>query len=167
LQKFNGIEIIGAGLAGCEAANQISKRGINVRLYEMKPKKFSAAHTSPNFSELVCSNSLKSNDPEKAAGILKNEMLRLDSLILESALKFQVSAGGALAVDREEFSNYITKKINKNPLIEVISEEFSEIPIDIEKPLIISSGPLTSESLSNSIEKFKCRDLKKMHKPLT
>ena len=154
MQKFNGIEIIGAGLAGCEAANQISKRGINVRLYEMKPKKFSAAHTSPNFSELVCSNSLKSNDPEKAAGILKNEMLRLDSLILESALKFQVSAGGALAVDREEFSNYITKKINKNPLIEVISEEFSEIPIDIEKPLIISSGPLTSESLSNSIEKF-------------
>ena len=107
LKLFNGVSIVGAGLAGCEAALQIAKRNIPVRIYEMKPKKFTEAHKSPEFSELVCSNSLKSDSPEKAAGILKNEMLSLGSIVLESALKHRVPAGGALGVDRKEFSKYI------------------------------------------------------------
>ena len=154
LKLFNGVSIIGAGLAGCEAAIQISKKNIPVRIYEMKPIKFTEAHKSPNFSELVCSNSLKSDSLEKAAGILKNEMLSLGSIVLEAALKHRVSAGGALAVDREEFSQYITNKINNNKFIEVINEEFTKIPSDVDKPLIISSGPLTSNALSKSIEEF-------------
>jgi methylenetetrahydrofolate--tRNA-(uracil-5-)-methyltransferase len=154
LKLFNGVSIIGAGLAGCEAAIQISKKNIPVRIYEMKPIKFTEAHKSPNFSELVCSNSLKSDSLEKAAGILKNEMLSLGSIVLEAALKHRVSAGGALAVDREEFSQYITNKIKNNKFIEVINEEFTTIPSDVDKPLIISSGPLTSTNLSKSIEEF-------------
>lgn len=154
LKLFNGVSIIGAGLAGCEAAIQISKKNIPVRIYEMKPIKFTEAHKSPNFSELVCSNSLKSDSLEKASGILKNEMLSLGSIVLEAALKHRVSAGGALAVDREEFSQYITNKIKNNKFIEVINEEFTTIPSDVDKPLIISSGPLTSTNLSKSIEEF-------------
>ena len=154
LKLFNGVSIIGAGLAGCEAAMQVAKKNIPVRIYEMKPKKFTEAHKSPQFSELVCSNSLKSDSLEKAAGILKNEMISLGSIVLESALKNRVPAGGALGVDREGFSKYITNKINENKFIEVVNEEFTTIPFDIDKPLIISSGPLTSNALSKSIEEF-------------
>ena len=120
----------------------------------MKPSKFSPAHKSNGLAELVCSNSFKSTSPEKASGILKLEMLELDSLIVSTAYKCQLPAGGALAVDREEFSNIISEKIKKNPLVEVIEEEVVSIPKKLSNPLIISSGPLTSEGLSQNIEEF-------------
>ena len=134
LKLFNGVSIIGAGLAGCEAAIQISKKNIPVRIYEMKPIKFTEAQNRLTF-RTICSNSLKSDSLEKAAGILKNEMLSLGSIVLEAALKHRVSAGGALAADREEFSQYITNKIKNNKFIEVINEEFTKIPSDVDKPL--------------------------------
>ena len=120
----------------------------------MKPNKFSPAHKSKGLAELVCSNSLKAISPEKASGILKLEMLELDSLIINTAYKCKLPAGGALAVDREEFSRIISEKIRNNSLIEVIEEEISSIPEDLSYPLIISSGPLTSKSLSQNIEEF-------------
>ena len=120
----------------------------------MKPNKFSPAHKSKGLAELVCSNSLKAISPEKASGILKLEMLELDSLIIDTAYKCKLPAGGALAVDREEFSRIISEKIKNNPLIEVIEEEISSIPEHLSYPLIIASGPLTSKSLSQNIEEF-------------
>ena len=141
-------------MAGCEAAYQISKNNIKVKLYEMKPKKFTPAHKSNNLAELVCSNSLKSTSPEKASGILKLEMLELDSLIIKAAHKSQLPAGGALAVDREQFSNYITNEIKSNPLIEIINDEILLLPEELNSPLIIATGPLTSPGLSKSIEDF-------------
>ena len=141
-------------MAGCEAAHQITKNNIKVRLYEMKPKKFTPAHKSNNLAELVCSNSLKSTSPEKASGILKLEMQELDSLIIKAAHKSKLPAGGALAVDREQFSNYITNEIRNNPLIEIINEEILSLPKELNSPLIVATGPLTSEGLSRSIEIF-------------
>lgn len=142
------ITVVGAGLAGCEAAWQAAKRGVCVTLYEMKPKKFSPAHHSPKFAELVCSNSLRADRLENAVGLLKEEMRRFDSIIMRAADETRVPAGGALAVDREEFSNHITEIIKKHPNITVVEKEVSEIP---EGDCVIASGPLTSDVLSNAI----------------
>lgn len=143
------VSVIGAGLAGCEAAYQLAKRGIKVKLFEMKPLKYTPAHKSEYFAELVCSNSLRSNDINNAVGLLKEEMRILDSLIMRIADETKIPAGSALAVDRDEFSRRISEEIKNNPLIEVISDEVLEIP---NTPCIIASGPLTSESLYNSIK---------------
>ena len=145
----DGIIIIGAGLAGCEAAWQAAKLGVKVDLYEMKPEKRSAAHSQDNFAELVCSNSLRSADPNNAVGLLKEEMRLMGSLIMEAAYATRVPAGSALAVNREEFSAYITEKIKNHPLITVHYEEIAEI--DTEKITVIATGPLTSEPMAKKI----------------
>lgn len=146
---MNNAYVIGAGLAGCEAAWQLAEAGINVTLYEMKPEKFSPAHKSGGFAELVCSNSLRAAAVENAVGLLKEEMRRLNSLIMQAADATRVQAGGALAVDREKFSAYITEKIKNHKNITVVTGEVTEIP-DV-RPLIIATGPLTAEPLSSSI----------------
>ena len=146
------INVVGAGLAGSEAAWQIAKRGCRVRLYEMKPGKKSPAHKSDNFAELVCSNSLRNASVSSAIGLLKEELRRLGSLVMESADRCSVSAGGALAVDRRLFSSYITEKIRSSEFIEVIEREVSDIPDDA--PTVIAAGPLASDALSESISKF-------------
>lgn len=143
------VKVIGAGLAGCEAAWQLAESGISVRLYEMKPEKYTPAHSYKGFAELVCSNSLKAERIESAAGLLKEEMRRLGSLTMLAAEKTRVSAGGALAVAREAFSDCVTEKIISHPNIEVISGEVREIP---EGYVIIATGPLTSDALSRSIQ---------------
>lgn len=143
------VNVIGAGLAGCEAAYQIASRGINVKLYEMKPHKKSPAHHTDKFAELVCSNSLKARRTSSAAGLLKEEMRRLDSLLIKCAYKCEVPAGGALAVDRDLFSDAVTAEIKNNPLIEVISEEIKAIPED--SVTVIATGPLTSDALCSDI----------------
>ncbi|HJV65439.1 MAG TPA: methylenetetrahydrofolate--tRNA-(uracil(54)-C(5))-methyltransferase (FADH(2)-oxidizing) TrmFO [Geomonas sp.] len=143
------VTIIGGGLAGCEAAWQVAKRGVKVRLFEMKPAVFTEAHHLPGLSELVCSNSLRGDSLENAVGLLKEEMRRLDSLFMEAAEATKVPAGGALAVDRELFSAYITEKIQNHPLIEVIREEVTEIPA--EGIVVVASGPLTSGALAGKI----------------
>ena len=143
------IRVIGAGLAGSEAATQIASFGIPVELYEMKPLKRSPAHSMDTFAELVCSNSLKADRVNSAAGLLKEEMRRLGSVCLSSADKCRVPAGGALAVERHEFSRLITEHIKSNPLITVIEEVVSEIPDD--GITVIATGPLTDDSLINSI----------------
>lgn len=146
------INVVGAGLAGSEASWQIAKRGCRVRLYEMKPGKKSPAHKSDNFAELVCSNSLRNASVSSAIGLLKEELRRLGSLVMESADRCSVPAGGALAVDREMFSSYITEKIRSSELIEVIEREVADIPDDA--PTVIAAGPLASDALSESIAKF-------------
>lgn len=145
------INVIGAGLAGCEAAMQIAKRGCEVHLYEMKPKKKTPAHKSDLFGELVCSNSLKAKRLESAAGLLKEEMRVLGSFLMECADKCAVPAGGALAVDREIFAGLVTDGINAEPKIKVISEELTEIPDDAIT--VVATGPLTSDGLAKDIEK--------------
>ena len=143
------VVVIGGGLAGCEAAYQIAKRGINVKLYEMKPKKFSPAHSNINLAEIVCSNSFKSNSITNACGLLKEELRILDSLLIKTADENSVPAGQALAVDREKFAEAITKKIKNIKNIEVINEEIKLIP---ENALvIIATGPLTSDDLAKQI----------------
>ena len=149
---MNKITVIGAGLAGSEAAWQIAKRGIAVRLYEMRPQKKSPAHQTDQFAELVCSNSLRAAGLTNAVGILKEEMRQLDSLIMRAADDNRVPAGGALAVDRDGFSGQVTRTLENHPLIEVIREEMTEIPA--EGIVIIASGPLTSEALSQSILEY-------------
>ncbi len=146
------INVIGGGLAGCEAAMQIALRGINVRLYEMKPNKKTPAHSTDKLGELVCSNSLKAMRVESAAGLLKEEMRRLNSFLIKCAEQCRVPAGGALAVDREIFSDLITKGVMDNPLIEVISEEIAEIPNDAVT--VIATGPLTSDALAQKIKEL-------------
>ena len=146
------VRVIGAGLAGCEAAWQLAKRGISVELYEMKPKKYSPAHKSENFCELVCSNSLKAERIENACGLLKAEMRLFDSVIMRAADASKVPAGGAFAVDREVFSETATRLVRENPLIKVINEEFTKI--DTAVPTIIATGPLTSGALSEEIERL-------------
>ena len=145
------VKVIGAGLAGSEAAWQLADRGIDVELYEMKPHKMSPAHHSPNFAELVCSNSLRGDRLENAVGLLKEELRRVGSLILQCAEATRVEAGGALAVDREGFAAMVTEKIRNHPNITVIDEEVTEVP---EGPVIIATGPLTSDALSEAIGKF-------------
>ena len=145
--------VIGAGLAGSEAAWQLAKRGVNVDLYEMRPKKMTPAHKTQNFAELVCSNSLRANNITNAVGLLKEEMRRLDSLIIKCADATQVPAGGALAVDRDKFSEMITETIKNHPDINVIEEELTEIPKG-DIPVVVATGPLTSDSLSQDIRKY-------------
>lgn len=146
------INVIGGGLAGCEAAYQIAKRGIKVKLYEMKPKKFSPAHSNNDLAEVVCSNSFKSNLLSNACGMLKEELRILDSLLIKIADETKVPAGQALAVDRELFSKRVTEEIKKNENIEIINEEVTKISED--EITIIATGPLTSESLSTEIAKL-------------
>ncbi len=140
--------VIGGGLAGVESAWQLASRGFRVKLYEMKPQKYSPAHHSPLLAELVCSNSLKAKRLESAAGLLKEEMRHLGSVCMECADLCEVPAGGALAVDRDEFSRLITEKIKNHPNIEIINEEVIEIP---DGNVIIAAGPLASDAISNSI----------------
>jgi methylenetetrahydrofolate--tRNA-(uracil-5-)-methyltransferase len=143
------VTVIGGGLAGCEAAWQVAQRGVKVRLFEMKPAVFSEAHHMPGLSELVCSNSLRGDSLENAVGLLKEELRRLNSLFMEGAEATKVPAGGALAVDRALFSEYVTARIESHPLIEVVREEVTEIPA--EGIVIIASGPLTSSGLAEQI----------------
>ena len=153
------ITIIGGGLAGTEAAYQIAKEGIKVKLYEMKPKKFSPAHSNENLAEIVCSNSFKSNLHTNACGLLKEELRILDSLLIKTADETSVPAGQALAVDREKFSEKVTKKLQGNENIEIINEEVKDIEkIAKEGIVIIATGPLTSEDLSTSIGKLTGSD---------
>lgn len=146
------VKVIGAGLAGCEAAWQLAKNGIEVELCEMKPQKFTPAHTSENFAELVCSNSLKADRIENACGLLKEEMRLFDSVMMEAADISRVPAGGALAVDREVFSKYITDKIKNHPLITVVNGEVTSI--DTDEYTIIATGPLTSDALAEAIKEL-------------
>ena len=145
------VKVIGAGLAGCEAAWQLAQRGICVELYEMKPQKMTPAHHSPDFAELVCSNSLRGDRLENAVGLLKEELRRCGSLILACAEQTRVEAGGCLAVDRQGFSRLVTEKIRSHPGITVIEEEVTSIP---EGPVIVASGPLTSDALSEAIGEY-------------
>lgn len=148
----NYVTVIGAGLAGSEAAWQLARQNIPVRLYEMKPFKKSPAHHNDNFAELVCSNSLRAASLTNAVGLLKEEMRRLDSLIMKSADKNRVPAGGALAVDREGFSRFITSILEEHPLIEVIRQEITDVAQ--EGITIIATGPLTSDSLAEKIKEM-------------
>ncbi|WP_243289886.1 FADH(2)-oxidizing methylenetetrahydrofolate--tRNA-(uracil(54)-C(5))-methyltransferase TrmFO [Bacillus sp. FJAT-47783] len=142
------VKVIGAGLAGSEAAWQLAKRGINVHLYEMRPVKQTPAHHTDKFAELVCSNSLRANHLTNAVGVLKEEMRKLDSVIISSADDCSVPAGGALAVDRHEFAEKVTERVKGHPNVTVFHEEITEIP---EGPTIIATGPLTSEALSRQL----------------
>lgn len=143
------VNVIGAGLAGSEAAWQIAKRGIKVKLYEMRPVKQTPAHHTDKFAELVCSNSLRANGLTNAVGVIKEEMRMLDSVILKAADQCSVPAGGALAVDRHEFAGYVTETVKNHPLVEVIHEEVTEIPEGIT---VIATGPLTSKALAEKIQ---------------
>ncbi|MDE7280634.1 MAG: methylenetetrahydrofolate--tRNA-(uracil(54)-C(5))-methyltransferase (FADH(2)-oxidizing) TrmFO, partial [Ruminiclostridium sp.] len=142
------VTVIGAGLAGCEAAWALAERGFKVKLYEMKPQKYTPAHHYEGLGELVCSNSLKAARVGSASGMLKAEMRILGSLILEAADRSSVPAGGALAVDRKQFSDYITEKINSHPNIELICGEITEFP---ERNTVIATGPLTSDGMAAAI----------------
>lgn len=150
--KTNNVIVIGGGLAGSECAYQLLKRGINVTLYEMKPVKFSPAHKSENFAELVCSNSLKSNDILTAGGLLKDELRALDSLVVKCADKCRVPAGSALAVDREKFSEMITRELKSFPNLTVINEEVKSVPMD--SVVVVATGPLTSDDLMADLGKI-------------
>lgn len=150
------IIVIGGGLAGCEAAYQIAKRGIKVKLYEMKPVKFTEAHSNKNLAEIVCSNSFKSNLHTNACGLLKEELRLLDSLLIKIADETSVPAGQALAVDREEFSKKVSQEIKNNPLIEVLNMEVGDNFENISKDTItiIATGPLTSDEMAKQISKL-------------
>ena len=149
------VNVIGAGLAGSEAAWQIANQGVKVRLYEMRPQKLTPAHHTENFAELVCTNSLRANRLTNAAGLLKEEMRTFNSIIMESADKHSVPAGGALAVDRETFSKEVTEKLHNHPNVGIINEEIDEIP---EGLTVIATGPLTSDALAKDITKFTGSD---------
>ncbi len=145
---FRELIVIGGGLAGSEAAWQAAQRGVKVRLYEMRPEKMTEAHASGLFGELVCSNSLRSNDPVSAPGLLKKELSLARSLIMEAAVATSVSAGSALAVDRTQFSEYVTEKLSGHPNITIIREEVSAVP---DPPAIIATGPLTSPAMATAL----------------
>lgn len=149
------VNVVGAGLAGSEAAWQIAQAGVPVRLYEMRPVKSTEAHHTSNFAELVCSNSLRGNSLANAVGLLKEEMRRLNSVVITSADETAVPAGGALAVDRDSFSETITRKVKEHPLVTVINEEITEIPEGIT---VVATGPLTSHPLAESIKAFNGSD---------
>ena len=151
MNAYPTVTVIGAGLAGTEAALQIAKAGVPVVLYEMKPGKMTPAHHSPDFAELVCSNSLRSAQIENAVGLLKEELRRLGSFVMDAADKSAVPAGAALAVDRKLFSADLTARIENNPLIEIRHEELTEIPA--EGIVVVATGPLTSDGLSDYIAK--------------
>ena len=143
------VNVIGAGLAGSEAAWQIAQRGVKVRLFEMRPVKQTPAHHTEKFAELVCSNSLRANTLTNAVGVIKEEMRILESVIIDAADNCSVPAGGALAVDRHEFAGYVTDKVRNHPLVEVVNEEVTEIPEGIT---VIATGPLTSPALAEQIK---------------
>lgn len=151
MTENNTVTVIGGGLAGCEASWQLAQRGIKVNLFEMKPEKYTPAHKSEYLSELVCSNSLKASRLESSAGLLKEEMRRLGSLIVPCAEETSVEAGGALAVDREKFSRLVTEKIKSHKNINLVSQEVKKIP---DGNVIVATGPLTSEELSEDIERI-------------
>lgn len=153
--KLTIVNVIGAGLAGSEAAWQIAKRGVRVRLFEMRPVKQTPAHHTDKFAELVCSNSLRANTLTNAVGVIKEEMRMLDSVIMKAADQCAVPAGGALAVDRHEFAGYVTESVKNHPLVEVINEEVTEIPEGIT---IIATGPLTSQALAEKIQELTGQD---------
>ena len=146
------VTVIGAGLAGCECAWQLAKRGVPVRLVEMKPKKHTPAHVSDDFAELVCSNSLRSDELTNAVGLLKEELRRLDSIILRSADQNRVAAGGALAVDREGFARTITEAIRSHADITVVEEEATDIPDD--GIVVLATGPLTSDAMAERERRY-------------
>ncbi|WP_373229603.1 FADH(2)-oxidizing methylenetetrahydrofolate--tRNA-(uracil(54)-C(5))-methyltransferase TrmFO [Cohnella sp.] len=152
MNEYQSVTVIGAGLAGSEAAWQIAKQGVPVTLYEMRPKKRTPAHHTNKFAELVCSNSLRANGLANAVGVLKEEMRRLDSLILSCADLHAVPAGGALAVDREGFSDEVTRRLQDHPLITVVNDEVTEIPKN--GIIVIATGPLTSPELADSIKEL-------------
>ena len=156
MSQSSHINVIGAGLAGSEAAYQIAKRGIPVKLYEMRGVKPTPQHKTDKFAELVCSNSLRGNSLTNAVGLLKEEMRRLDSVIMKAAESTRVPAGGALAVDRDGFSQMVTDEVTNHPLIEVIREEITEIPDDAIT--VIASGPLTSDALAAKIHELNGGD---------
>ena len=145
------VKVIGAGLAGAEAAWQLAQRGIQVTLYEMRPVKSSPAHHTDSFAELVCSNSLRGDRLENAVGLLKEELRRLDSLILSCAEATRVEAGGCLAVDRHGFAAMVTEKLRNHPNVTVVHEEITDVP---EGPVIVATGPLTSDAMSEAIGKY-------------
>jgi methylenetetrahydrofolate--tRNA-(uracil-5-)-methyltransferase len=153
--SLNNVNIIGAGLAGSEAAWQLAKRGVEVRLFEMRPKKQTPAHHTDKFAELVCSNSLRSNTLSNAVGVLKEEMRALDSVIIKSADDCAVPAGGALAVDRHEFAALVTERVKNHPNVTVMEEEVTSIP---DGPTIVATGPLTSKDLSNALQALTGED---------
>lgn len=148
--------IIGGGLAGSEAAWQLARRGVRVKLYEMRPRRLTPAHRTGNLAELVCSNSLRSRELTSAVGLLKEEMRRMGSLIMEAALVSEVPAGKALAVDRERFARYVTEKLESEPLVEIVREEVTEIPP--EGLTIVATGPLTSEALAEDLRRLTGED---------
>lgn len=156
------VTIIGGGLAGCEAAWQAARLGCRVTLYEMKPQRFSPAHKLPLLAELVCSNSLRSDAQDSAVGLLKEEMRRLGSLLMTAAEQCRVPAGKALAVDREQFAALITERLENHPLITIVHEEVSELPsdcgFDSREPVILATGPLTTEELTASLAEFTGRE---------
>ncbi|WHX51082.1 methylenetetrahydrofolate--tRNA-(uracil(54)-C(5))-methyltransferase (FADH(2)-oxidizing) TrmFO [Paenibacillus woosongensis] len=156
MEQSKRVTVVGAGLAGSEAAWQLAKRGIPVRLYEMRPVRKTPAHHTDKFAELVCSNSLRANSLTNAVGVLKEEMRMLDSLVIGAADRNAVPAGGALAVDRDGFSGEITRTLREHPLVEVINEEIQEIPED--GIVIIATGPLTSPALSEQIKRLTGED---------
>ena len=145
------VKVIGAGLAGAEAAWQLAQRGIAVELYEMKPHKKSPAHHTDTFAELVCSNSLRGDRLENAVGLLKEELRRVGSLIMQCADATRVEAGGCLAVDRHGFSQMVTDRIRNHPNIQVISQEVTQVP---EGPVIVATGPLTSDAMSEAVGQY-------------
>ncbi|RJR42197.1 MAG: methylenetetrahydrofolate--tRNA-(uracil(54)-C(5))-methyltransferase (FADH(2)-oxidizing) TrmFO, partial [Deltaproteobacteria bacterium] len=149
MEQPDSIRIIGGGLAGVEAAWQAARRGVGVRLYEMKPRRFSPAHQSPLLGELVCSNSLRADSVENAVGLLKEEMRRLNSLLMAAAQATRVPAGKALAVDREAFAAYLTNALEKEPLVEIVREEVTEL--DPDRTTVIATGPLTSDALAGQL----------------
>jgi methylenetetrahydrofolate--tRNA-(uracil-5-)-methyltransferase len=151
MSSTGNVTVIGAGLAGSEATYYLAKHGIRVKLFEMRPRVFTPAHNTSLFGELVCSNSLKSSSLVNASGVLKEEMKKLGSIVMEAAEMNKVPAGQALAVDREKFSDYLTKKLRQNHLIEIIIDEVREIPPTNEGPVIIATGPLTSNHLTQRI----------------
>lgn len=151
------VDIVGAGLAGSEAALQLADRGVSVRLFEMRPERPTAVHATDRCAELVCSNSLKSEKPDSAAGMLKGELAALGSHLFDAAQRNRVAAGGALAVDRDSFSSEVTERIEAHPLIELIRCEATEVP-DGADATILASGPLTSEALADAIERLTGRE---------
>ncbi len=154
--SFDGVVVVGGGLAGSEAAWQAARRGVRVRLYEMRPARPTAVHKSGHLAELVCSNSLKSLELSTAHGVLKEEMGRLGSVILESAVRNRVPAGGALAVDRERFAAEVTERLESEPLIEIVREEVTEIPAQAQ--VVLAVGPLVSDTLAAAIAEFTGQD---------
>jgi methylenetetrahydrofolate--tRNA-(uracil-5-)-methyltransferase len=154
--RSDRVLVIGGGLAGCESAYQLAKRGIKVDLIDIKPRAFTPAHKNPNFAELVCSNSLKAKGPDTASGLLKAELELLDSIIIKTAYKHSVEAGGALAVDRDKFAQEITEIINSIENINIICQEYKEIDTNI--PTIIATGPLTTDGLAENLRKLLSED---------